>query len=143
MKNNERSSTAQSGGRKFRNDIIFTAGLLCAVMLAGLCIYFIPSWLHASDALLVEVKVDGQVWGTYRLDQDLTVDIRTGENGQNLNRLVIKDGRAYVEQASCPDGICASHRPIGRVGQSIVCLPNEVVIAIKAQKAQDGPDVVV
>ena len=76
------------------------------------------------------------------LSQDVRVEIRTGEHEQNLNVLVIKDGVAYVESASCPDGICSSHRPISREGESIACLPNRVIINVRAQKADDDFDII-
>ena len=71
----------------------------------------------------------------------MTKDIITGEKGENLNRLIIKDGKAYMETATCPDGICVNHNPIFRDGESIVCLPNGVVVTII--KNDDDLDVVI
>lgn len=119
-----------------RNDVIFIVVLLAVVMIAGACLYF-----FRGEGDTVTVSVDGQVIATYPLSVDRVEDIRTGEDG--LNRLVIKDGKAYVETASCPDGICAAHKPIHREGESIVCLPNKVVITVKTAHTADAPDVVV
>ena len=47
------------------------------------------------------------------------------------NRLVIEDGTARMEWADCPDQICVNHRPVSRNGESIICLPNEVVVSVK------------
>lgn len=138
MNTNNPSSTAQSGGRKLRNDIIFISVLLAVVISLGLGFYYLRP---AGD--VVVVTVDGEVWGTYPLDTDVVVDIRTGENGAQLNRLVIKDGRAFVESASCPDGICAGHKPVHKTGQSIVCLPHKVVVTVKAADSQNEPDIIV
>lgn len=139
MNTNTQSSTAfQSGGRKLKNDIIFISVLLLILICFGLGFYF---FRPAGDA--VTVKVNGEIYGTYSLSQDIVVDILTGENSEHLNRLVIKDGKAHVENASCPDGICAEHRPIDKVGQSIVCLPHQVVITVTSEKDSEGPDIVV
>ena len=80
---------------------------------------------------MIRVTVDGEEYGTYPLSEDAEVEIRTGKNGEQLNRLVIKDGVAYVETATCPDGICAAHKPISRDGESIICLPHKVVVAVE------------
>ena len=65
------------------------------------------------------------------------------KNNEHLNRFVIRDGKAYMEYASCPDGICVDHSPIFRDGESIVCLPNRVVITVTDSNNQDeGPDIV-
>lgn len=138
MNTNNTSSTAKSGGRKLRNDIIFISGLLAVLICLGLGVYFLRP---TGDEVVV--TVDGEVWGTYSLDTDVTVDIRTGQDGEQLNRLVIKDGKAWVEVASCPDGICAGHNPISRQGQSIVCLPHKVVVTVKKTEQKNEPDIIV
>lgn len=120
--------------RKRRNDLIFIAVLAAVVMLAGAGLYFLRG---AGDC--VTVTVDGVLCGTYPLAADTTVDIPVAA-GQN--RLVIQDGAAYMDYADCPDGICAAHRPISRMGESIVCLPHKVVVTV-VTAADNGPDIVV
>ena len=34
-------------------------------------------------------------------------------------------------EANCPDEICVHHKPISKNGETIVCLPNKVVVVIK------------
>lgn len=131
------STAVKGGGRKLRNDIIFIAALLAIVICLGLGFYFLRP---GGDEVVV--KVDGEIFGTYPLDTDAIVEIRTGESKEQLNLLVIKDGKAYVEKATCPDGICAAHKPISREGESIVCLPNKVVITVQTKDPASGPDVV-
>ena len=43
----------------------------------------------------------------------------------------IKDGQADITKASCPDKICVDQRPVSRQGESLVCLPNKVVVEIE------------
>lgn len=128
--------TAYSGGRKFRNDVIFIAGLLVIVALIGAAFF-----LLREEGNAVTVTVDKQLIGSYSLAEDRTVEIRTGEGGKELNILVIRNGEAFVESATCPDGICASHKPISRNGESIVCLPHKVVVTVVTEGGE-GPDVI-
>ena len=136
MNQTKNMPTADGGGRKFRNDVIFIVALLLIVMLAGLAIYVLRGEGNA-----VTVTVDGKPLATYSLSEDRTVEILTGEDNGELNLLIIKDGKAYVETATCPDGICAAHKPISRDGESIVCLPHKVVITV-TQADGEGPDIV-
>ena len=130
--------TPQNKKHKLRNDLILIGALLIVVALIGLAFRF-----FRGEGDIIVVEVNGKTYGTYALNIDRTVEIRTGEGGEELNLLVIKDGRAYVETATCPDGICAAHRPIFRQGESIICLPHKVVITvIKADLSDDAPDVV-
>ena len=128
--------TATGGGRKFRNDLIFIAAILVIVATVAAVLFFLRG-----EGSTVQVEVDGTVIGTYPLSVDREVEIITGENGEELNLLVIKDGKATVTAATCPDGICAAHRPISREGESIVCLPHKVVITVVGGE-EDEPDVI-
>ena len=92
---------------------------------------------------VVEVTVDGEVYGVYSLSENITCEIRTGKNDESINRFVIADGKVYMQDASCPDGICVAHRPIFRDGESIVCLPNRVVVTVITQETEDSADIVV
>lgn len=126
-----------TGRFHLRNDIVFIVALLivCAI---GLIYLFI--FRESGDK--VKVTVGGDLYGVYSLSQDMEEDIRTGENGEQLNRLVIRDGKAYMERATCPDKICVNHRPVFRNSESIVCLPNRVVITVIKDDDTDSPDIV-
>lgn len=128
--------TATGGGRKFRNDLIFITAILVIVAMVAAVLFFLRG-----EGSTVQVEVDGTVIGTYPLSVDREVEIITGENGEELNLLVIKDGKATVTTATCPDGICAAHRPISREGESIVCLPHKVVVTVIGGSGEE-PDVV-
>ncbi len=116
--------TANGGGRRWRNDLFLAGGLLLAVAFIGLWVFFGRA---AGDTL--EVRVDGVLVAAYPLAVNREVTVGEGEC---RNRLVIRDGEAYVAEATCPDGICAAHRPISRDGESIVCLPHKAVFSVKA-----------
>lgn len=75
------------------------------------------------------VLVDGVEYGRYPLHVDLTEKILLRDGSYNL--LEIKEGKADITEASCPDGICVKHRAVSRKGESIVCLPNKLVVEIE------------
>lgn len=137
MDQTKETHVVQKKKHKLRNDLILIGVLLVVLVLAGLAF-----WLLRGTGDTVVVEVDGEIYGTYALSTDRTVEIRTGENGKELNLLVIKDGKAYVETATCRDGICAAHKPISREGESIVCLPHKVIITVKSAGGEHAPDIV-
>ena len=120
---------------KLRNDLLLVGGLLLA---AGLGLLYL--FVFRGSGNTVQVTVNGKLYGTYSLSQDRTEEIR---NGEQLNRLIIRDGKASMEYATCPDGICVDHAPIFRDGESIVCLPQRVVITVINEKNTDAPDIIV
>lgn len=127
----------KAGKFHLRNDIILIGALLllCAVGILYLFVF-------RSSGNMVKVTVDGELYGVYSLSEQITEEIHTGENGESINRLIILDGKAYMEYATCPDGICVAHHPIFRVGESIVCLPNRVVITVFTDGDANEPDIV-
>ena len=126
-------ATAKSGGVKVKNDIRLIAIFLLVIAAAALCLL-----LFRTEGNTVTVLLDGEVFGEYPLDVDRTIEVRVGDA---FNVVVIENGQVRVSEASCPDGICAAHRPVRYNGQSIICLPNKVVIEIHtADKNQ--PDII-
>ena len=136
MNNIQKSTpTEKLGGRNLRNDIILILTLLIVVGALGL-----GFWLFRPNGDVVEVRVDGNVVGTYSLTEELTLDI-AGVGG--INRMVITGGKVHVEYADCPDGICAGHHAISRSGESIVCLPHRVVLTVRSTSPDsEAPDIV-
>lgn len=102
-------------------------GIIAAI---GLCIAT-AAILLSGNGSTVQVRVDGKISASYPLSIDIEADI-TGAGG--TNRLVIHDGEAWIESASCPDGICVRTGRISKNGQSIICLPNKVVVEIVSDK---------
>ncbi len=118
-----------------RNDILLIAGVLAAALI-GLLLWVL---LRTPGSTAV-VLVDGVETARYPLDTPAAMTLHLDEDWSN--RLVIRDGRAYVTAANCPDQICVKHAGISHVGESIVCLPHKLVVRIEGA-SQDAPDVTV
>ncbi len=117
--------------KKIRNDIILAAVLLCAAAVI-LAIFFFTR----SEGGYAVVLIDGEETARYPLSKDIEVTISAGE--QNYNILKIEKGCADIIEASCPDGVCVEHRAIKYEGETIVCLPNKVVIRIDGECRNGG-----
>lgn len=121
-----------------RNDIILILTLLLIASIGAVYLFF-----FREEGNTVVVTIDGKNYGVYSLNENLTKDIYSGEDDKDFNRLIIRDGKAYIESASCPDGICVNHKPIFRQGESIVCLPNGVVVTVIESDSSDDVDIIV
>lgn len=124
--------------RKARNDLILAA-LIIVIAVAGLLLLNMTKESGNS----VSVKIDGEETVSFPLSQDTEYVIRTGENNENRNILVIKDGKAFISEADCPDGICKRYKAVSFVGETIVCLPHRVVIEVTGERSDNSIDVVV
>lgn len=109
--------------KKTVNDIVFIIAVFLIAATALACYTFFRPKGHT-----VVITVNGQVYANYSLDKNITAEI-ISEDGKNL--LVIKDGKAEIYDATCPDLICVQHRAISKQGDVIACLPNKVVVSIE------------
>ena len=107
---------------KLKNDIILAALVIGLAVL----LWFGIRVLRSEGANVV-VTVGGEEYGEYPLYTDAEVRIG-GKDSYNL--LVIKGGEAEIAEASCPDKLCVHQGKISFDGQSIICLPNKVVVEI-------------
>jgi len=83
--------------RKFgRNDVILIVCLilLCLVAYGGIRLF------GAKKGNEVTITRDGQVYGTYALNENQTIKI-TDKDGKVTNTLVIADGKADMKDADC------------------------------------------
>ena len=106
-------------------DLVIIACMIAIGLLVMIVVLFVQK-----DGEMVTVEVSGREVASFPLSEDVTYVI-DGKNG-GTNTLIIKDGYAWVEEASCPDGLCRNMGKIHNSSQSIICLPNEVVIRITA-----------
>jgi len=114
--------------KKIRNDIILACALLSLAIIA-LAVFFFTR----ADGEYAVILINGKESARYSLSENIEISIKT-ENGENT--LKIENGKATIIHATCPDGICVDHRPIKYSGETIVCLPNKLVIRIDS--AKDG-----
>ena len=119
--------------QKKKNDIILIGAILVLALLAymGMTL-FQGANTHDAEAV---VLIDGVEYGSFPLDTDVVERIELPDGSYNV--LEIKEGKADVTEASCPDGICVNHRAVSRQNQSITCLPNKLVVEIRNGEASD------
>ena len=118
-----------------KNDRLFL-GTLALVLAVG------AAWFYFSGekGAVVEISVDGELYGTYSLAQDQDVEIVIGETVTNVLR--IQNQKADMITANCPDKLCVHQKAISRQKETIVCLPNKVVVEVIGGDASDVDTVV-
>lgn len=109
-----------------RNDILVI--LIGLIMAAAAWFLFNRTQAEPENSVAVIYK-NGSLYKTLPLFKDEIVRIEDEEGRVNI--ISIKDGKADMIDANCQDRICVHTRPAQKDGQSIVCLPNRVVIEIK------------
>ena len=88
-------------------------GLIALACVAGL----VTLSLHRQSGAMVQITQDGQVVGTYSLQQPRTLRYESQDGGYNI-------------EASCPDQVCVRTGPTDQTASPIACLPNRLVIQV-------------
>lgn len=102
-------------------------------IIVGIIVFFLY-FVGGESGQYVQVEIDGKIVDTIKLDEDFEKEYK---NGEDSNKLEIKDGKATMISANCPDGICVNHKPIYRNGESIICLPHKMVVTITGDSPTD------
>lgn len=116
------------------------ADVILGVTVVMICVIWLGArFFLRKEGAVAEVRVDGELYGTYALDKEQEVDIGTG------NRILIADASVQMIYADCPDQICVHQGRISSGGATITCLPHRVTVQVHgADQADDeGPDVIV
>ena len=112
--------------------------IIAATVSVALILFVFLYGVNSSSGAYVQIEIDGEITEVLPLDTDAVRVIETDNGGENT--LVIKDGTAEVTEANCPDGTCKNHRAIRRNGETIICLPHKVVIAVVNESDTAGVD---
>jgi hypothetical protein len=105
-----------------------------------ICLSFTPNIIHFKLANknynleYIVIKVSKNTYKEIPLSEDDEFEIQT-ENGSNT--VLIENNTIKITSATCTDGLCMKQGAISKVGQSIICLPNQVIIEIKGEESED------
>lgn len=87
----------------------------------------------------VNIYVDGGIYKSLPLEKDSEIAV---QSDFGTNKVVIKDKKVFVTDATCPDHLCEKH-VIEKSGRSIVCLPNRMSVVIEGEKNDGKIDVII
>ncbi len=126
-----------------KKDYIWIA-IIIAVVLALLVVWklaFSESGstvsLSIDDQIIYEDKLADECWLVIEAERVIVLNSETeaydyakASDGV-INIVVIEDGKVDSVYANCPDKVCVNMPDIDQVGESIVCMPNRLVITVK------------
>lgn len=92
---------------------------------------------------IVVITLDGNVYGTYRLDDTQNIMVKSEEG---YNQIQISDGMVSIVDADCPDQYCVKQGKTSNQHKSLICLPHKLVVEVqlssKNKRKTDDVDVI-
>lgn len=135
-------------------DIILLIALV-ALGLAATAFLSRAGSASSADARVV-IKSGGEIFASYPLNKDVEIEVPAPPGvdydspvGHPLNEddesthykyynlVHIKGGKVSVSAASCKNQVCVRHGSISKSGESIVCLPNRLIVTIEDKSGGD------
>jgi len=110
--------------------------LFFIILIVGLALSWATLTMN-TDGDKVVVTVDGKTFGTYSLYEDKTIEVKQADC---TNYITIKEGLVSMESSTCKNQVCVNTGKISQTKDSIVCLPNKVMVEIKSEGG--GTDVI-
>lgn len=113
--------------------VLVVVAVVCIALFLGLYVF------NSNKGAYVQIEQNGSVIATLPIDEDAVYNVES--DGKITNTVQIKNGEVSVTYADCPDQICVNHAPASLAGESIICLPNEVVVSVVGQNGNESqPD---
>ncbi len=119
-----------------KRDII----LIVSLLVVGIIALVIWHFIYSVDGKYVTIEQRDNLIGIYPLNVDKEIEIE--HRGEVVNKIVIEDGYCYMEEAECPDHLCIKQGKVNKSGQTIVCLPNRVVVTVVDSDSSDYDSIV-
>ncbi len=128
--------------RRFDVIIVITLSLLSFLPLAIFSYVQANAPNNGADKTLVAViTVDGKEYKRVDLTGHSGTDTFTvtQEDG-DYNTIEVKDEKIRISKANCGDQVCVRTGAVGKLGETIVCLPHKLVIEVKATDGTSNDD---
>lgn len=115
--------------------------IIAAAVVLVAALLFLQYFGFSRAAGKAVIEIDGKPIASYALNpnDDRVETVQTGELHFQIR---LKNGKIAITDIDCPDKICVKTGYIGKTGQSIVCLPNKVIIKTYGKTDEGDADIV-
>lgn len=99
---------------------------------------FAKSWSKDYSSTYANIKISGKLY------KDINLSSKNGEEtfvintDHGTNTIKINGNTIQIVEADCHDDLCVKQGIISKVGQSVICLPHELIIEIKGEESNDS-----
>ena len=108
------------------------------IVFAVLVWSFLITYLFTADgAQYAVIYSDGKEYGRYSLENNQSQEIEVATKyGRNV--VIIENKKVFVKESDCKDKVEIKAGSISKGGQSLVCLPNRLVVTIEGRTQTDA-----
>ncbi|OLS03319.1 NusG domain II-containing protein [Tissierella creatinophila] len=115
--------------------------IVVVVILTLLSLGFIKRQAFSNENKFVSIQVNGKEIKKVIFDKKIIGKKIPIQSKYGFNLIEIDDEKVRVIEADCPDKIDVKQGYISKIGETIICLPNRMVVEIKGVKKGDAIDI--
>ena len=108
---------------RYKKDILIIGLILVFALLS-----FVVLKATRERGAFAEVSIDGKTVASYSLSEDREETFQTSDGSYNI--VCIENGKVFVKEADCRDGLCMQQGKKSDIGETIVCLPHKLVVTV-------------
>lgn len=98
--------------------------LIIMIIFLAAVVWILTSVFNHGTGRQLLISVDNQEYGVYDLDENQVISIG------DTNECQIENGEVLMIFGDCPDKVCVHSAGISKSGQTIICMPNKIVLEI-------------
>lgn len=109
---------------------------------------FVPHFVFAKvlnknyTSTYASIKVSGKLYKNINLSSFKGEETLVIPTSHGNNTILISDNTIQISDADCNDRLCIKQGNISKVGESIICLPHELIIEIKGDESDSSDDMI-
>ncbi|MBE6081251.1 NusG domain II-containing protein [Acidilutibacter cellobiosedens] len=114
--------------------------IIIIIIISLISIIYVERDATSYNSKYISIQVNGKEYKKITFNPKMvgkTIPIKT-KYGYNL--IEIGDEKVRVIEADCPDKLDVKQRYISKPGETIVCLPNRLIIEIKGENGENEID---
>ncbi len=115
--------------------------IVFVVVLTLISLGFIKKQALSDEKKFISIQVNGEQVKKIIFDKSIIGKKFAIESEYGYNLVEIGDEEVRVIEASCPDKVDVKQGFISKIGESIICLPNRMVIEIKGIEQEEQIDI--
>ncbi len=106
--------------------------ILLAFFILFSIVLFLKPFAAKSNNLILEVIKDGKV--VYELSLSSSGEWDISDEKVKFRFAILKDKKVTVLDSNCPQQICVKSKMISKPGETIICIPNKIILIIKGKE---------
>lgn len=119
-------------------DFIIIISLLILSFIPNIIFYINNSKNYESTYAVV--KISGEIYDKIDLSKNTDAKELLINTKYGSNTISISDNKIEIKNADCHDKLCVKQGSVSKVGQSVICLPHELIIEIKGDVSDSDSD---